>query len=161
MTFVDVARRIEEASSASYPPDILGPQSPPTLTTLAPSSIVVNTPTPCTVTGTGFNHNAVILVDGVGQFTTWLSDTQVSYLAEASAVGSQDVRARNGPSAPSALLVMTVTATQEEPVAAQQTVPTEPEPEPAPEPEAPKPPDGGGMGGGTAGPRKRAPKNGG
>lgn len=126
MAFVDVRRLYSD----SYPSDILGPQLPPTLASLAPSSIVVNTSTPVTITGSGFNHNATVLVDGVSQLTSWISATEVRYTALADAVGTQDVRVRNGSSVPSALLTLTVTAT-----VLGQTTP-EPEPEPEPEPKS-------------------------
>lgn len=96
---------------ASYPADVLGPQTPPTLSALTPASIVVNTPTLVHIDGTGFTHASVVLVDGVAQHTTYVFPTRVDYMAEASSVGTQDVRVRNGQSAPSSALTLTVTAT--------------------------------------------------
>jgi hypothetical protein len=123
MAMSDV-RRLTDALGTyegSYPPELyLGP----TVATLAPSSIVIATPTPVTITGTNFALTATVYVDGVGQPTDWISATQVRYLAEASAVGTQDVAVRSGGKM-SAVLTLTVTATHhaEEPQAQAEEAP--------------------------------------
>src|SRR5215471_17743072 len=142
----------------SYPLDVLVPPADPTLTTLTPNSIVVNTETPCVVTGTGFTHNSHVYVDGVEQGTTYISPTSLRYTAEASSVGTQDVTIRTrGAANESAVVVMTVTATVGAEVATEQAPPpdepAQPDTAPLTAPDEP-PPEGGGVTGG------RKPRNG-
>jgi len=91
----------------SYPPLLF---VTPTLALLNPASIVVNTPTQVTVTGTGFHPGSVIWADEEAQVTTYVSATILRYTAQADAVGAQDITVHNG-SAASASLTLTVTAT--------------------------------------------------
>jgi IPT/TIG domain len=67
----------------------------PTLTGLDPASIVVDEPTECTVTGTGFRADCVVFADEGPQVTTYVSDTEVRYTAQADRVGAQDVTVHN------------------------------------------------------------------
>jgi len=100
------------ALSAYYdqalPPDILTPTTP-TLAALNPNSIVVNTPTLVSLAGGGFTHNSRVVVDGVVQPTTFVSDTELTYTALADTVGDQTVEVHNG-SLKSTAFTLTVTA---------------------------------------------------
>jgi IPT/TIG domain len=136
------ARSIAAYYDASYPKSVLGTK-PPTLTSLAPASIVANAAAvTVTITGTGFVAASKVLVDGVRQTTTYVDATHVSYQAQATSVGHQDVRVENG-SRPSSALSLTVTATvgrrrKNSTADPEVDPPPEPEvPEPEPEPEAP------------------------
>ena len=117
----------------SLPPDVMGEGTPPTLTTLAPASIVVATPTPLVVTGTGFKSNAKVWADEEQQLTTYVNSTTLHYTAQADQTGTQDITVHNG-SLISNAKVLTVTATAGEFSAEQEESP-EPEPEPEPEPD--------------------------
>jgi len=105
----DLARYYDE----SIPPDLLVPPVAPVLTTLTPSSIVVNTPTTVLIDGTDFTGASQVWVDGVRQSTTHVSATRVSYLGQADQVGTQDVRVVTQ-GLPSNALVLTITASQQE-----------------------------------------------
>lgn len=70
------------------------PYGAPALRSLSPSSIAINTPTPVTVTGEDL-MDSVILVDGVDQPTTRVTDSSLRYIAQAAATGHQDVAVRS------------------------------------------------------------------
>lgn len=95
----------------SYPPWVFTPGPVPAVTTLAPSSIVVDTPTLVTVTGTGFTPQSKVAVDGVRQSTTFVSATSLTYTAEADEAGAQDVRVVDQFGQVSNAASLTVTAT--------------------------------------------------
>lgn len=103
----------ESIHGASYPAWVTNPPMP-TLTTLVPASIVVNTPTMVTVTGTNFTPGSKVWADEERQTTTYVSATTLRYNAVADAVGSQTITVHNGGTATSAGTELTVTATQEE-----------------------------------------------
>lgn len=108
-------RVVAPAYEHSYPPDIYGPPPTPAVTALSPSSIVVDTPTPCQVNGTGFTHNSHVFVDDVEQITTYVSSTVLRYTAEASSVGTQDITVvteHAGGDLTSNSVVLNVTATE-------------------------------------------------
>jgi hypothetical protein len=123
----------------SYPPDLYDPtELQPSIASLAPSSIVIATPTTVTVTGTNFDASrSVVWVDGVAQATTYISATSVSYQAEGDQVGSQTVVVHNG-SRISNPVELTVTATAGELETA--TTPPPVDPPPPVEPPPPDPP---------------------
>jgi len=92
----------------SYPPSLW---TAPDLGSLNPLSVVVDTPTPVTITGTGFTPRSRVYVDGVFYPTTeYVSPTQVRFTGQGDTVGTQDITVRNG-STESDTLVLGVTAT--------------------------------------------------
>jgi len=105
----DLARYYDE----SIPPELLVPPVAPVLTTLTPSSIVVDTPTTVVIDGADFTSSSQVWVDGVRQATTHVSATRVSYLGQGDSVGTQDVRVVTQ-GLPSNALVLTITASQQE-----------------------------------------------
>jgi hypothetical protein len=148
----------------SYPADILAPPVAPNLLLITPSTIVVNTPTPCTITGDGFVHNSKVFADEGEMPTSYYGPSNVTFTAQADSVGTQDITVHNGAQV-SNIKVMTVTATAREAEDAEAAVqaapsrnrknggkamtptpepmtPVEPEPETpdAPEPETPEEP---------------------
>lgn len=133
----------------SYPPSILGPPTTPTLTSLTPNSVVVNTPTSVTVSGTGFRPNSVVVVDADVYPTSYQNKTTLVFTALADTVGTQSVTVTTG-ALTSTASTLTVTATElaetEAPngkrrkkAEAVTETPTEPETETEPEPENPEP----------------------
>lgn len=106
----------------SYPPNLWAPAD---LASLNPLSVVVNTPTPVTITGLGFTPSSRVHVDGDYYPTDYLSPSQVRFVALADTVGSQDVSVWNG-SAESDTLTLAVTATAEEPETATRKPPEAP-----------------------------------
>jgi hypothetical protein len=50
----------------------------PTLTSISPTTAVVGTSIPISLTGTGFTDAAVIVFGGVDQTTAWVSDTSLT-----------------------------------------------------------------------------------
>jgi hypothetical protein len=80
----------------SYPnADMVLPD--PELTSLAPASIVAGTPTEVTITGTGFVDGVTtVIIDSITRETTFVSDTSLTYWAQASSPGTQTVKVRNG-----------------------------------------------------------------
>lgn len=97
------------AYDASYPDWIVNPPTP-AVTAVNPASVVVNTPTVVTITGTGFTPASRVWADEEGQSTTYVSSTTLRYTAEADQVGSQTITVHNG-SEVSAGRELTVTAT--------------------------------------------------
>jgi len=92
----------------SYPPSLWTAAD---LGSLNPISVIVDTPTPVTITGTGFGPNSRVYVDGVYfPSTVYVSPTQVRFTALGDTVGTQDITVRNG-STESDTLVLGVTAT--------------------------------------------------
>jgi hypothetical protein len=90
----DLMRRVSAYYDASYPPDILVPPElapAAVLTTLNPASIIVATPTLCIVNGTGFVPASRVWADEEVQTTTYVSDTQLQYTAQADLAGTQDI----------------------------------------------------------------------
>lgn len=97
----------------SYPPDVLHP-TPAVLATLNPASIVLGPPPKLvTVTGTGFTTRSRVWADEEQQATTFVSDTSLTYMAQADQVGAQDITVHNG-GAVSNSLSLAVTAAQAE-----------------------------------------------
>jgi hypothetical protein len=80
----------------SYPnADIVLPD--PELTSLAPASIAAGTPTEVTITGTGFVDGVTqVIIDSITRETTFVSDTELTYWAQASSPGALTVKVRNG-----------------------------------------------------------------
>jgi hypothetical protein len=92
-----IARYYDE----SVTPDIIAGAPPPvlpTITALTPATMVVNTPTTITVTGTNYDAGSVIYQGSppVAQITTYISATSLSFSAEADQVGHFSVEVRNG-----------------------------------------------------------------
>jgi hypothetical protein len=101
----------------SLPPDILPTPTPPaaaTLTTITPDTIVAGPAgkTLVVVAGTGFTGGSKVYADEAQQITTFVSDTELTYQAEADQAGTQDitVTANAQGASPSNGLVLTVTA---------------------------------------------------
>jgi len=97
----DLSGRLRAATGyydGSYPPELITPPTnPPTLTSLNPTSIVVDTPTLVTVTGTNFYSGSRIFASGTQQITHYISPTQLSYEALADqAPGHSTVEVHNG-----------------------------------------------------------------
>jgi hypothetical protein len=67
------------------------PGPAPTLTSLAPPSVVVATPTLVTLTGTGFSAWSKVWADEEAQVTTFVNPTTLTYHAEADQEGSQTI----------------------------------------------------------------------
>ena len=95
------------------------------LASLNPLSVVVDTPTPVTITGTGFSPSSRVQVDGDFYPTDYLSPSQVRFVALADTVGTQDVIVVNG-SAESDILSLGVTATAGDAVAESTSPPDSP-----------------------------------
>lgn len=97
----DTMGRLRAATSyydASYPPGILGGTPPPTaaavLSSLNPNTSVADVPTTVRCIGTGIHKTAKVYAGGppgTAQKTTWVSDTEVTYVAENSLVGHSTV----------------------------------------------------------------------
>jgi hypothetical protein len=90
----------EPANQAPSVEQILGPpadaSTPPVLESLAPSSIVAGAgPTPVTVTGTGFVPASTVWADEEAQVTTYVSDTELDYDAQADQAGTQTITVRD------------------------------------------------------------------
>lgn len=74
------------------------PEPPPlpdgaTITGLDPSSVVVDTPTTVTITGTNFAPGMQVLVDGQSfPSATFVDSAHATFTAQASSAGHQDVR---------------------------------------------------------------------
>jgi IPT/TIG domain len=94
----DLLSRLRIATSyydESLPPEIIEPVQP-TLTSLNPTSIVMGTPTLVTVTGIEFTHSSKIRSAFTDQITTYISPTQLSFMAEADTVGHTTIEVANG-----------------------------------------------------------------
>jgi hypothetical protein len=88
----DFSFNLQETPLRTYPGTL-----PPTITGIAPASIVIDTDTPCVITGTDFKANSEVLVDGVVYPTgTYVSDTEMTFTARAPAAGTQDIVVRTG-----------------------------------------------------------------
>jgi hypothetical protein len=135
-TPLPIRRMLTAYYDQSLPPELTAPPVP-TVDALAPTSIVVDTPTPVTVTGTGFKSATEVVVDGVMQLTQYVDATTLRYVAEASAVGTQTITAITRGVASSNSQVLTVTATGGAGRAS-----TAPEPAPEPEPQPAEPDNG-------------------
>lgn len=142
---IGTALRIEGAYSASYPPDVLGTQSAPTTTLLDPATITEGSPEEIEVTGTGFDRNARVYVDGVRQGTHWTSTTQVEFTPVGGLTAdTYDVTVRNGSAATAESappLVLTVQTGGPQLRMEGDDTPAVPESEPEPEPVEFTPPE--------------------
>jgi len=154
VAFLDVARKLEDAYSASYPASVLGALDPH-INSLSPATgSAAAGPILVTVNGTRFVAGAVIEINQVAVPTTFVSATQLTTSYDPTVAGTVTFTVRQDPHESNSVPFV-VGALQED---TQQGDVPEPEPEPAPEPEpTPTPKMGGGVGNGT---RKRTPKNG-
>lgn len=77
----DMALRVFLATAydQSYPPDILGGGAP-SLTNLFPSTVAYGATNTITVVGSGFTAQTVVHVGGVAVATTFVSETQVTFV---------------------------------------------------------------------------------
>jgi hypothetical protein len=143
---IPVRRMLADYYDQSLPTRLYAPPPTPVVTTLAPNSIVVATPTAVVVTGTGFTPSSFVWADEEEQATTYISPTQLDYSAEADQVGTQDITVQTRGVASNAV-VLTVTATTRASRASRTTtsatVPPDPPPDPAPAdpPPSDPPPD--------------------
>lgn len=103
----------------NYPEPETDPLVPPVTTSVNPTTIVANNETLVTVNGTGFRRGDWAYQDESPMTTTYVSDTQLTFLALASAAGTIDVTVHGGGGVSNAQVV-TVTATAEEPVVEEQ-----------------------------------------
>lgn len=86
------------------PPDAV----PPVLSSLNPATIVSGAPpVPITVTGSGFLPASRVWADEEGQVTTYVSDTELVYQAQADMPGTQTITVHDA--APSNAIELTVT----------------------------------------------------
>jgi hypothetical protein len=91
----DTLGRLRQAQSyfdTSYPPSIYPPDTPAVLSALNPTSITAgDPPVLITVTGSGFTASSVVWADEEAQFTTFVSDTELTYNAQADQAGTQTI----------------------------------------------------------------------
>lgn len=89
---------------------------PPAVATIAsvePNAIMVDEQTLITVTGTGYAYDDVVYQDEVGMTTTFVSETELTFIALASSEGVVDVTV-HGAGGVSNSMQLTVTAPVEE-----------------------------------------------
>jgi hypothetical protein len=67
----------------------------PVISTLVPTTTLVGESTLAVITGTGFFSDSEVLVDGLPVATTFVSDTEVSFLPDVSVGGSFPISVRN------------------------------------------------------------------
>ena len=121
----------------SYPTTLWAPAD---LGSLNPISVVVNTPTPVTITGTGFTPSSRVMVDGDIYPTQYISPTQLRFIAQGDSVGTQNVSVLNGGTNSDTLILgVTATGRASEAPSKPPEAPTEP-PEAPTEPAAPDDP---------------------
>ena len=72
------------------------PTDPPTITALAPTTIMVDAETEVTVTGTNFGSDYKVWQDEQQMATTFVSSTSLTFLALASSAGIIDVTVHGG-----------------------------------------------------------------
>lgn len=104
---------VERLYSESYPPSVLQPGPPPTVTLLTPSSVsLAAMPALVTITGTGFAPGMSVLVDGVVYPSgTFVSPTSATFVPDAESVGVQQVGVEvGGVSSNTATLTVTALA---------------------------------------------------
>jgi IPT/TIG domain len=70
------------------------PPEPPVVSSVAPTSIVATEVTPMTVTGTGFRDGDAVYQDEGMMPTTFVSDTELTFTAQADAEGTVDISVR-------------------------------------------------------------------
>jgi hypothetical protein len=117
---------------ASIPPDLLGPPEAPVLDALDPDTITVGPPpTPLVITGSNFNANSKVWADEEAQLTTFVSDTELTYNAEADREGTQTITVRHGGLSSDAI-ELTVAADEGRSV---ESPAPEPDPDDEPDPE--------------------------
>jgi hypothetical protein len=91
------------------------PALPPITTAVNPTSIVAGVPTVVTVTGTGFRQGDIIYQDEGFMPTTYVSETELSFTAEASAAGTVDVTVHGGGGVSNGQVITVTAAVGEEP----------------------------------------------
>lgn len=119
-------RRASEVYSDSYPPDIFNGADDPSITTLAPSTVLASAgPTTITVTGTNFEAGSVVEVNQAAQPTTFVSATSLTISYDPTVAGTVMFTVRNPNEEESNSVAFVVGAGAEE-----EPVPEEEEPEP-------------------------------
>jgi hypothetical protein len=88
----DFAWSLQESPLRTFPGTL-----PPTITALNPTSVPAATDTPVTITGTEFKAQSEVLVDGVVYPTgTYVSATEMTFVAHAESAGVQQITVRTG-----------------------------------------------------------------
>lgn len=93
------------------------PLVPPVTTSVNPTSIVADVETQVTVNGNGFRQGDWVYQDESFMTTTYVSDTQLTFLALASAAGTVDVTVHGGGGVSNAQVVTVTPPVAEEPAA--------------------------------------------